>query len=430
MTQTVLMVSHAHPDFSKGGGEVAAHHLHEGLNQLPFWASHFLGRHALPGLVDPEQLFLRHRGEQETLFHAEADFFTFSSRGPQGLHRQFLALLERLQPGVVHLHHYWQVGLEMIGWVRHWNPRVPVVVTLHEFLAICAQNGQMLKTNGQLCTASGPAVCHACLPAHRPVDFQLRQRYLQAFFREVDHFIAPSQFLRQRYIDWGLPAEKITVLENGQRYPQAAPPAETLARPRRRFAFFGQLNPFKGIDVLLEAWALLPLRLRQLASLEIHGGANHLPDAFKARLDGLLDQAHRSVKAYGPYAGEDLPRLIAGVDWVVMPSIWWENSPMVIQEAFLHGRPMIVGDIGGMAEKVRDGVDGLHFRARNPAALAEVLARAIEDESLWPRLVAGIRKPPSLTEAAAQHVLLYEQLIDDRREPALAGSPGGLGSAA
>ena len=58
---------------------------------------------------------------------------------------------------------------------------------------------------------------------------------------------------------------------------------------------------------------------------------------------------------------------MAEIDWVVVPSIWWENSPLVIQEAFLHGRPVICSDIGGMAEKVRHGVDGLHFRVGDDA---------------------------------------------------------------
>ena len=64
---------------------------------------------------------------------------------------------------------------------------------------------------------------------------------------------------------------------------------------------------------------------------------------------------------------------MATVDWIVMPSIWWENSPVVIQEASCIGRPPIVSDIGGMAEKVRDGVDGLHFRAGSPEDLADRL---------------------------------------------------------
>ena len=69
---------------------------------------------------------------------------------------------------------------------------------------------------------------------------------------------------------------------------------------------------------------------------------------------------------------------MSSVDWVVVPSIWWENSPLVIQEAFMHGRPVICSDIGGMAEKVNDGVDGLHFRVERPPSLDPAIRPAIE----------------------------------------------------
>ncbi len=68
--------------------------------------------------------------------------------------------------------------------------------------------------------------------------------------------------------------------------------------------------------------------------------------------------------------------LMAEVDWVIVPSIWWENSPLVIQEAFTYGRPVICSGIGGMAEKVTDGVNGLHFRVGDPRSLAETMRRA------------------------------------------------------
>ena len=83
-------------------------------------------------------------------------------------------------------------------------------------------------------------------------------------------------------------------------------------------------------------------------------------------------------------------------DWVVVPSIWWENSPLVIQEAFARGRPVICSDVGGMAEKVADGVDGLHFERGNPASLADTIERAITTPGLWDRLRAGITPPPPM----------------------------------
>ena len=94
------------------------------------------------------------------------------------------------------------------------------------------------------------------------------------------------------------------------------------------------------------------------------------------------------------------------VDWVIVPSIWWENSPMVIQEAFANGKPVICAGIGGMAEKVRDGVDGLHFEVRNPLDLAETMVRAACEPGLWENLKASIRAPLSFEQCADSYLAL------------------------
>lgn len=415
MNRRVLVLSHGHPDFSKGGAEMAAHGLYRGLNAVHGWDAWFVARHGVAGLKRPGRVFIAHDAPRELLFEGDTDSMYFSARGGEALVREFAALLDQLRPDVVHFHHYWQVGIELIRAVKRFNPRVPVVLTLHEFLAICAQNGQMLKGDGQLCTRGSPGLCHACMPVHSVDDFLLRRHYIRSFFDQVDRFIAPSHFLRDRYIAWGVQAERITVLENGQedRCARAAVDDQAGAQPRVRFAFFGQITPYKGVDVLLEAFGLLPAALKKKLQLEIHGGANHqLPAEAQTRLTALRATAHRNVRFFGPYAPEQQQRLIQGADWVVVPSIWWENSPMVIQEAFLHGRPVICADIGGMAEKVVDGVTGLHFRARSAADLARVLERAATAPGLWQALAANIQRPPSIIDSAVSHCDLYLQLID------------------
>ena len=80
-----------------------------------------------------------------------------------------------------------------------------------------------------------------------------------------------------------------------------------------------------------------------------------------------------------------------------MPSIWWETGPLVVMEAFQYGRPVICSDIGGMSEKVTDGVNGLHFRRRDPEDLADVMQRAVETPGLWEELHAGVPREPSGT---------------------------------
>jgi glycosyltransferase involved in cell wall biosynthesis len=105
-----------------------------------------------------------------------------------------------------------------------------------------------------------------------------------------------------------------------------------------------------------------------------------------------------------------LPALIAGADWVVMPSVWWENAPLVIQEAFLHRRPVIASAIGGMAEMVKDGVNGLLVPPDDPIALAAAMRRAATEPGLWRRLKAGIATPITVAQAARAHLALYRKL--------------------
>jgi glycosyltransferase involved in cell wall biosynthesis len=101
--------------------------------------------------------------------------------------------------------------------------------------------------------------------------------------------------------------------------------------------------------------------------------------------------------------------LIAAVDWVVVPSIWWENSPLVIQEAFAHRRPVICSNIGGMAEKDRWGRDGFHFQVNDPFELASLMVRLAADVDVWERFQKFIQRPLSVAEAAARHLELYRE---------------------
>jgi glycosyltransferase involved in cell wall biosynthesis len=108
---------------------------------------------------------------------------------------------------------------------------------------------------------------------------------------------------------------------------------------------------------------------------------------------------------------------MAEVDWVVVPSRWWENSPLVIQEAFLHKRPVICSDIGGMAEKVADGVDGLHFRAGDPRSLAQVLETAIGTPGLWDSLRANVPEIYDMDSHVASLRALYREQLERAARP-------------
>jgi glycosyltransferase involved in cell wall biosynthesis len=271
----------------------------------------------------------------------------------------------------------------------------------------------------ELCTHSSTRRCHECFPNRSPQDFFLRKRYVQAMFELVDTFLAPSQFLRQRYIDWGIPSHRIRFEENGcvHRVTPLSRTEEDEQRPRNRVGYFGQLNRFKGIHVLLEAMKLLEKEDVD-AHLWVHGANLDIqPSEFQRQASELLASCKNNVTLVGRYQPDMLPRLMASVDWVVVPSIWWENSPLVIQEAFLHGRPVICSDIGGMAEKVADGVNGLHFNARDAVSLAHTLRRATTDPGLWRSLRHGIPDVYRIEDNVATLSQLYPELIAAKQMP-------------
>lgn len=418
----VLVISHGHPDIAPGGGEHAAYSLFRELRDRAEVESLFLAPDMGTGQGRPGAPFALHSSDGlEMLFTTQTDQFRFSQRDSHLLCRDFRRLLESFRPTVVHLHHYTHVGVELLREIRNYSATVPLVLTLHEYLAICHNNGQMIKPEtDELCRSSSPAKCHRCFPNISSENFFLRELYIKSFFRLVDVFIAPSQFLIDRYAQWGLPRDKLLYLENGQPKAASVPPRPLGANGLRgRFAFFGQISRYKGIHVLLEAMSMIPKKMRggtDGITLDIHGGNLHYQtQQFRDQLAGELQQRRDFVRMHGRYDRADLPSLMRSLDWIVVPSIWWENSPLVIQEALGFGRPIICSDIGGMAEKVIDGKNGLHFRVGNPRHLADRLMEAATSQGLWDRLQSATRPGPSIHESTDRHLELYDRLSRGHR---------------
>jgi glycosyltransferase involved in cell wall biosynthesis len=110
----------------------------------------------------------------------------------------------------------------------------------------------------ELCQEESPRRCHECFPEVSTGEFYMRKRYIQSHLGLVDCFIAPSEYVKHRYAEWGLPPERIEVEPQGfTPAGRREPDDETGHSVRNRFAFFGQLNPYKGADVLLRAMDVL-----------------------------------------------------------------------------------------------------------------------------------------------------------------------------
>lgn len=412
----VLTVAHNHPRFHPGGSELFAHALfHELAGRPDIAASYFLAG-IEPGYrpESPGTAIQALPGESDVFLFRNPAFNPFlqSNIGLSRLYHDLAALVRELAPDVVFVNHLNHFGVEALQVIRRAVPAARIVLTLHDFYFICANDGQMVRTAGDgLCTRSGIDACRACFPERSQALFHLRELHIKRHLGLVDLFVAPSEFLRRRFVDWGIPEGKIEVIRNGMPHDDPAPVrAIGPDGPPTRFALFGNLRRTKGTLLAAEAVATLNRDTRSPATLDIFGAPLFQPDAFKQALDAAIARSAGAVRLHGGYRREDIPRLMAGVDWVIVPSLWWENAPLVIDEAFHHGRPVLSSDIGGMAEAVRDGVDGLHVPVGSLDAWTDTIRRAASDAGLWQRLAAGIRRPPSVGEAADGYLAAVRRL--------------------
>lgn len=414
----VLVVAHGHPDFSVGGAEMAAFNLFNALKtNRDVTEVTFLARtdHAS---ISPGGISLRRAGEY--LWRQDmGNWFKLQSAYPNTLHSTFRDFLREKAPDAVYIHHYANIGIEMLREVRTTLPNAFIALTLHEYIAICLRNGQMVKNGSKrLCYRESLEDCTACFPEYSVQDFWLRKHYIQKHFEAANMFISPSEFLRQRYIDWGIPPEYLVVIENGQPTFELSSVKAPRTQSRNRFGFFGQVTEYKGVDLLLQAMHMMKPEIRRSMVVEIHGAnlemqGQWLQDLIEKMRNPLI--AEGSLRWVGPYEPRELQRRMENVDWVLVPSIWWENSPMVIQEAFCLRKPVICSAIGGMAEKVRHNVDGLQFEARNPLALADCLSHALTT-GLHDKLASNIQQPISYRLYAEKYLELAQPVISLKQD--------------
>jgi glycosyltransferase involved in cell wall biosynthesis len=411
----VLVASHSHPKITSGGAEIAAFRLFAELNARADVEAWFLGCDTKSDAGRDGVAFTQPFTDREYVYnsHGYFDWFRMTNADPR-LPGEFEALLLELRPDVVHLHHYVIFGVEMIWIIKRVLPSVRIIVTLHEYLAICNHYGQMVKTDHfSLCNAAGLLDCHRCYPGIGTSDFFIRNQYLRLFFQGVDRFVSPSRFLMERYTDWGVERGRISVIENiiaPASISQDVPPtASAEVSEVLRIGFFGQVSKLKGIGVLIECAEFLSKKADVRISFDIYGDYSRQPKEFQDELLKQLAGLSSNVKYRGAYRQNQVDRLMRSMDAILVPSIWWENSPVVIQEALRNRRPVICSDIGGMAEKVRDGIDGFHFSVGSSLELGHLLLRIDSDRSILSDVRKTLGSPPKMDEIVRMHLALYAQ---------------------
>ena len=405
----ILQIAHDHPDWTCGGTEIVARDLARALDAQPGVSARFLV--AATRLQRPCSTpgTLQAMGEDFVIVTGVYDRFTMLRQDGPDWVAALGRVLDLVRPDVVHLHGLDRIGAEVVPAIRRLAPGCRIVLTLHDYQLICPNEGLMLTSEGAQCPGATPDRCRRCIPAIPVTRHALRKAHLMAVLSQVDQIIAPSRFLRDAFVTWGVASDRIKVIANGVVAPAVPLACERRqSLPRNRFAFFGNISRHKGVLVLLQAAARLADG-KETLRINLHGGLGWADEGFRAEFAAGLRDAALVAQHLGPYSRFDVTRLMQNYDWIVVPSLWWENAPLVILEAQAAGIPVVCSGIGGMAELVADGRNGLHVPPNDVAALTETLRAAALDAPLWSRLAAA-SQAPSHAAHVEQHLALFQKL--------------------
>lgn len=387
----ILKIIHGYPLNYNAGSEVYSQSI---CNELSKW-------HKVSVFTREENPYspcfeIRHKKENDNL-----NFYIVNN--PQGkdgyrhklLDKNFAEIIAKIKPDIAHIGHINHLSTGLIDELNKQN--IPIVYTLHDFWLMCPR-GQFLtrsignENNFQLCSGQDD---HKCATDCYKVYFSgkdenekqdleqwskwINQRMVEtkSIINKIGLFIAPSNYLRSRFInDFGVPADKIVYLDYGF-------PTEYLTKTEKSkdksgftFGYIGTLIPAKGVNQLIEAFK----QIKGKATLKIYGREN---GQSTQALKQLAASSKNKIEFAGEYVNHNLANdVFSKVDCIVVPSIWAENSPLVIHEAQACKIAVITANFGGMKEYVQHMVNGLLFEHRNGNSLKEQLEFAVANPNL------------------------------------------------
>jgi glycosyltransferase involved in cell wall biosynthesis len=359
------------------------------------------------------------------------------------LSRAITGVLREWAPDVVHVQHLLNLSTAVVTAARAQG--AAVLLTLHDHWLSCPRDGLRMREDLSLCHEVAHETCSACLAGSpyltpplqrlsagaaralgagpllhrvheiaprattlalrlarrsaRPTDLapalDRRRTRLTAVLEDVDLILAPTRFVAERAVTWGAPRERVRVVPLGAVVPTSRAPSRG---PCRHFGFVGTLAPHKGAHVLIEAFRGLP---QADLRLTLHG-ALRVDPRYVARLVEA-SRADPRIHLAGPFAEGGQAGILGDLDALVVPSVWWENSPLTVLEAVAAGLPVIASDIGGIPEILPPGT-GLLVPPGDVEALRAAL-RALAAGTAGLNVAA--RTPLTVDEGAREILALY-----------------------
>jgi glycosyltransferase involved in cell wall biosynthesis len=357
----------------------------------------------------------------------------------------FARILDEFAPDIVHLHAFTSAVSVRLA-EKAAERRIPIVMNYHTPTVSCSR-GTLLKWGAEICDGHlDQRVCTSCAlhanglprplaaliaamptPLSRnfgraglsggpwtalrmPELIELRIAAFHQLMQMADRVIALCNWTRDLLIRNNVPESRIMVCRQGIDW-SADVPASKSPRPLQlplRAAFLGRLDPTKGVHVVVGALKSDPAMPVKLDVFGIHQGGPG--NRYVSDLEGTVAGDSR-IRLLPAIPSGDVVECLRRYDVLIVPSQWMETGPLVVLEAFAAGIPVVASDLGGIAELVADGVDGLLVRPHaSPAAWAGTLRRVCSEAGLFHALQAGIRTPRRSKQAAIEMMPLYESL--------------------
>ena len=309
----------------------------------------------------------------------------------------FRAYLKKVNPDIVHFGHLSHLSTSLIKIVKEFG--IPIIYTIHDFWLYCVK-GQLINKQKEIC--SGPSVqnCTSCSPyVVNQQEVSETTKHMMETIDNVDIFISPSHTLRDFFINQGVNSNKIKYLKYGFNTKKIIYNKKGFASDTKiNFGFMGRVIPTKGIKVLVDVFNELPNE-----NLSIYGGIG----AQKRFLET------KNINFKGGYDNNTINDVLQDIDVLIVPSIWYENAPLVIQEAFLAGIPVITSDLGGMSELVINNENGFTFDVGSKTHLKEIILKIINDPTILNRLKNSRDIVVDIKDDTKEIINIYKQAINE-----------------
>ena len=408
----ILHIVHQYPPERIGGTELYTLALARGMTHRGHQVAVFHRAPGAPGLTlsDWQDIptYRACNGEMTSISLYRSSF------GDTTLSEAFARTVNDFEPDLIHLQHLKGLPASIVRSAH--DERIPVVSTLHDYWAVCA-NAQLL-TNYDQTICDGPrygctncARCAVAMLDHPAWAVALpllaalmtwRNFLLERALHNVKVMIAPTEFVRRWFVTQGWPEDRIQVIPHGIE-PPTADTGDTPGKDQRlHLVYIGGLAWQKGVHTLVEACNGL-----HGTQLSIAGDEAFDP-AYVSHLRSL---ASPNVRFLGQLGREEVWATLAQADVVAVPSLWYETFSLILHEAFAAGVPVIASDLGALSEAIRHGEDGWLVPPGDVTAWEQALGRLIAEPELLSRAHANIQPPMTQEEHLDRMEDLYSRTM-------------------